>query len=240
MNDMMIQTINSVEVSSICDNSCPYCPCSRQREERPVAVGLMPWEVFERTIDWVLYFARRGSQRELNLFGVGEPTLHPRLAEMVSYARRMLPFKQVLHLNTNGNRMTEELARELKAAGIDKIDITGHDHHSTAKTLRIFRKVGIPHSVSYDFALYPNNWAEQVDWFEPEYAAGLCPWISKGQVMVMSSGHVTTCCIDAFGQNIIGTVFDAVSEFSIEESPLCSSCHHDVAAAEERRIRLVR
>jgi sulfatase maturation enzyme AslB (radical SAM superfamily) len=190
---------------------------------------------FEKTIEWVVKFCKDKTQLELNLFGVGEPTLHPKVVQFVAYARQMLPFQHDIHLNTNGNTMTEELAKSLKDAGITAIDITGHDHYATAKTIRIFRNLQIAHRVSYDFVIAPNNWAGQVDWFTPEYNAGPCPWLCRGQVMVMSNGDVTTCCIDAFGKNILGNVFDDdLSELDVKYSELCKSCHHTVPDALQR------
>jgi sulfatase maturation enzyme AslB (radical SAM superfamily) len=190
---------------------------------------------FEKTIEWVVKLCKDKTQLELNLFGVGEPTLHPNVVQFVAYARQMLPFQHDIHLNTNGNTMTEELAKSLKEAGTTAIDITGHDHYATAKTIRIFRNLQIPHRVSYDFAITPNNWAGQVDWFTPEYNAGPCPWICRGQVMVMSNGDVTTCCIDAFGKNILGNVFDDdLSQMDVKYSDLCTKCHHTVPDALQR------
>jgi hypothetical protein len=224
---MNVKTINSIEISSLCDNRCPYCPSPIQGEHRPV--GLMSFETFELAVKWALYFAREGTQREINLFGVGEPTLHPDLVKFIAYARQTLPFKQVLHLNTNGNTMTEQLARDLKAAGVDHIDITGHDARATAACIRIFRRVGIAGKLSIDYMTQPNNWAGQVDWFSPEYDAGPCPWIGRGQVMVMSSGLVTRCCIDAFGRGIMGSVEDDLAAMAVMEFELCRSCHHKIA-----------
>lgn len=224
---MKIQTINSIEISSICDNACVYCPCKDQGLHREI--GFMSVPVFEKTIEWVSQFCKDGTQLEVNLFGVGEPTLHPKVVQYVAYARQMLPFKHDIHLNTNGNTMTEGLARSLKDAGITAIDITGHDHYATANTVRIFRRLRIPHRVSHDFAITPNNWAGQVDWFSPEYIAGDCPWICRGQVMVMSNGDVTTCCIDAFGKNIMGNILeDDLSRMDVKYSTLCTKCHHTV------------
>jgi sulfatase maturation enzyme AslB (radical SAM superfamily) len=230
---MKIKTINSVEISSVCDNACVYCPCKDQGAYRDV--GLMQIETFEKTIEWVSKFCKDKTQLELNLFGVGEPMLHPRVVQFVAYARQHLPFQHDIHLNTNGNTMTMELAQSLKDAGITQIDVTGHDHRATANTVRIFRRLRIPHNVSHDFAIAPNNWAGQVDWFTPEYEAGPCPWICRGQVMVMSNGDVTTCCIDAFGKNILGNVFDDdLSELDVKYSKLCKSCHHTVPDALQR------
>jgi hypothetical protein len=226
---MKITTINTIELSSLCDNDCEYCPAQKQSEYRKV--GVMNQEVFERAIKWVNYFCLQHSQLELNLFGVGEPTLNPKIVEFVQYARNKLPFRQVLHLNTNGNRMTLELAKDLKAAGITAIDITAHNARSAAKTVRYFKEVGIHGRVSLDFVSAPNNWAGQVDWFAPDYyktpiPENICPWLSRGQIMVMSDGSLTNCCIDAFAQGTFGTIFDDLTQFEIEEMPLCSKCHH--------------
>ena len=222
---MKITTINSIEVSSLCNLKCRYCPASVQGMHRKT--GLMSAEVFEKAIDWALYFARKGTQRELNLFGIGEPCLHPDLAKYVELARKALPFKQALHLNTNGVAMTRDLAIKLKNAGINHIDITGHDAYHAAKTIRIFREVGIGGQMSFDFITAPNNWAGQVDWFAPDYHKQWpCPWIGNGQVMIMSDGWVTRCCIDAFGTGVMGTVFDDLAAMEVTPFALCRSCHH--------------
>lgn len=222
---MKITTINSIEVSSICNLSCPWCPARLQSDFRPV--GFMSRDIFEKTIEWVGYYARQGTQQEINLFGVGEPTLHKDLVEFVQYAHNNLPLRMKLHLNTNGLLMTEDLARQLKNAGIKSIDVTGHKARETAKTIRIFEKVGIPFKVSFDPILAPNNWAGQVDWFEPHYPTPYpCPWINRGQVMVMSNGDITRCCLDAFGKGIMGTIFDDLKNMNVTEFELCKACHH--------------
>lgn len=234
---MKISTINSIETSSLCDRKCPYCPAKDQGQHRKT--GLMDMDTFDAALVWVRHFSVKGTQRELNLFGVGEPTLNPLLPEMISKARAVMPLRLPVHINTNGHwiditttLLTEgelDYARRLKTAGIDHIDITGHDAFRTAKAIRIFQAVGICGNLSFDYITQPNNWAGQVDWFKPVYNAGPCPWLGRGQVMVMSDGNVTRCCIDAFGTGILGTVHDQLD--TIEASPfaLCEGCHHQVA-----------
>jgi sulfatase maturation enzyme AslB (radical SAM superfamily) len=226
---MKINTINSIEVSSICDNKCKYCPAPVQGEHRET--GYMTMEVFEQSLDWVRHFIKAGTQRELNLFGVGEPTLNELLPEMVEKARLALPMRIPVHLNTNGNTMTTQLAMRLRNAGITHIDITDHKARSTAQCIRIFKSVGITGQLSRDFVTMPNNWAGQVDWFAPDYTL-TCNWLGYGQVMVMSNGDVTTCCIDAFGKNIVGNVSEDITQFDLERSELCETCHHEIPAQE--------
>lgn len=222
---MKIETINSIETSSICDNNCPYCPAPLQHTHRET--GFMEWDVFDKAISWVRFFAQQGTQREVNLFGVGEPLLNAYIIDMVEYARKHVPARIPLHLNTNGNNMTERLARALKDAGITSIDITAHNPRPAVRTIRIFQKVGIPFKISLDPVMAPNNWAGQVDWFEPHYQKPYpCPWIGRGQVMVMSNGDVTRCCIDAFGTGVLGTVHNKLDEIEVTPFELCERCHH--------------
>ncbi len=220
-----IATINSIELSSLCDNACPYCPASIQGQHRET--GLMSMDTFDMALEWVAHFVKKGTQMELNLFGVGEPTLNPHVVEMVRKARHIMPLRLPVHFNTNGNTMTEELARDLKDAGITNIDITGHDPLSTARTIRIFKKVGIVGQVSVDFMTQPNNWAGQVDWFEPDYRYP-CPWLHRGQIMVMSNGDITACCIDAFGKGIIGHISGNLEDMYLVPFEVCKGCHQDV------------
>jgi len=227
-----ITTINSIEVSSLCDNDCPYCPAQKQKEHREV--GLMTMEVFEAALGWVKHFCTQGSQLELNLFSVGEPTLNPDLIKMIEMARQRLPFRQVLHINTNGNTMTHELAQALKNAGLNHIGITGHKPRPIAKTIRICQDIGFEYHLSFDPIIQPNNWAGQVDWFEPRYSYP-CHWLDIGQVTVMSNGDVTTCCIDAFAQGVISHVFEDITKARTKPHELCKACHHIVP----ERMRMV-
>lgn len=191
-------------------------------------VGYMTEEVFYKAVYWVKYFANEGTQLEVNLFGVGEPLMNPKLIQYVAYARKHLPIRIPLHLNTNGKLMTKIIAVGLKSAGITSIDVTGHNARYAANTIRILDDVGIPFKVSFDPITAPNNWAGQVNWFEPRYPKPYpCPWIGRGQVMIMSTGDVTRCCLDAFARGILCNVLtDNLSEVEVTPFALCDSCHH--------------
>jgi len=231
-----VTTINSIEVSSLCNNKCPYCPAPEQHKWREV--GNMSMEIFQKAIEWVAHYCKQGTQRELNLFGIGEPTLNPDLAEMVKFARNKLPIRQIIHTNTNGKLMTEELARKIKNAGITGIDITYHgDPYVTARTIELFRNLGISGQLSVDPVTRPNNWAGQVDWFESpvEY---ICPWLNRGQVMVMSDGDVVTCCIDTHKKGLLGTIWDDLTKFRLEPYELCAKCHQ-IVPERMQRIKVV-
>jgi hypothetical protein len=186
----------------------------------------MTMDVFRQTMKWIDFFVAQGTQTELNLFGIGEPTLNPHFVEMVKEARRHLPAYLPLQTNTNGNKMTDELAGALKIAGIAHVDVTGHNPYTAAKAIKCLKKYGIFGTLSVDFMLTPNNWAGQVEWFPADYKLW-CGWIGRGQVMVMWDGRVTTCCIDSRAKGVVGTVYDEkLNEVMLKKWELCDKCHH--------------
>ena len=219
-----VSSINTIEVSAVCDNRCSYCPAPTQHEHR--AVGLMTLDMFKRAAFWVKYFADRGTQRELNLHGVGEPTLNHQLVEMVRVAREAAP-DIVINFNTNGNNLTPELAAECKAAGLTSINVTAHDALSTKNAVKAIRAAGLEGHVNADFAVNPNNWGGQVAWTETVDYKLWCRWLDEGQVMVTWDGQITRCCLDAFGQGVFATVDDNISDMEVTPFVLCTNCHHE-------------
>ena len=221
---MNINSINTIEVSALCDNHCAYCPAPIQHEHRPV--GLMSIETFKRAVFWVRYFADRKTQRELNLHGVGEPTLNTDLVDMIRLAREAAP-DIIINLNTNGNRMTPALALACKEAGITSINVTAHKPESTMHAVKAIKAAGLPCHVNADFATNPNNWGGQVTWTETVDYKLWCRWLAEGQVMITWDGKVTRCCLDAFGQGIMGDLQDDLSSIEVTPFALCEGCHHE-------------
>lgn len=220
---MKPRTIMNVEVSSLCNLKCTYCMSPIQMRYRPV--GLMSTVTFRKAVEWVKYFVQQGTQTEINLFGVGEPTMNAHLPEFVKMLREELPLCTHIHTNTNGGLITESLANALKDAGISQIDITGHSHLFTARTMRLFRRLGIKSSVTYDFVVVPNNWAGQVKWFKSEVNY-ICPWLANGQLYIAWNGDIYQCCFDAKATNVLGNIFDnEPNDIEIKPYELCKKCH---------------
>ena len=228
--------IDHIETSSLCDNSCEYCPARVQGTRRPV--GLMTLETFEKAMSWVDYCVANKTQGQINLYGVGEPTLNPNLVKMVEIARQHLPWPLALHLNTNGNQMTPELAAALKKAGINQIDVTGHKPKIAAGAIRMLRQQRIFGVLNQDFILQPNNWAEQVEWFEPDYRYE-CPWLYHGRAFIMWNGSVSRCALDAFGQGIIGDIWSLdPATVELTRFKLCETCHHSTDGGTDKVITI--
>jgi|MudIll2142460700_1097286.scaffolds.fasta_scaffold23176_3 hypothetical protein len=228
-----IGCIKNLEVASICNLACPYCPCSGQGQYREV--GLMGEETFDRSMFWLEKFVRAGTQRELNLFGIGEPSLHIRYLEMVRRCREIMPLTLTLRLNTNGILATEEWIESVILAGADALDLTDHDAVASTRTLQSFHRLGQKYpdfkfGYSRDGVTNPNNWGGLIDWVPVvQHGRVPCPWLLNGQVMIMSNGDVTRCCQDAHARGLLGTIWlDDLDQ--IDHTPFiqCNTCHEIV------------
>lgn len=218
-----IRSVNTLEISSICNNSCEYCPVPHQSRYRPT--GFMDEATFKQALTWVKHFAEQGTQKELNLYGLGEPTIHPQVIQYVAWARDVLPAGAPLQLTTNGNTMTEELAWKLIDAGMTNITVSAHKAKPAAQAIRILGKIGVLRAVDYSWILQPHDWAGQIDWLKSQVKYK-CGWLGDGDVAILSDGRVTRCCIDAYAQGIYCTVFEDPDVIEVSPFNLCIDCHH--------------
>jgi len=105
-----------IEATNRCNLKCTFC--DKLPYLKPEDFGSLDFDLFTRIID-------EGAEK--NLCGLklsyrGEPLLHPRLAEMVGYAKK----KGVLdiYFNTNAMLLSDAKARALMEAGLDRISVS--------------------------------------------------------------------------------------------------------------------
>jgi hypothetical protein len=214
----------------------------------------MTMETFLRALEHTKYHVARKEQSELNLAGIGEPTLHPLLIEFLRLARKAAP-GVFLNFTSNGLLFTEELAREmsdlnaycfislhspaLALPGLSEerlTQLTAKDggrtpiFEKTKRALDIAKKHGVLIGTSRDPLEASINWANQVSWGVTSAPDRECPWIRKGRVMVRADGFVTTCCYDA-GNNpdsIVGHVNDEPGTLKTKPYSLCVGCEQEI------------
>lgn len=106
----------NLEVTNSCNFRCWFCP--RHAMTRPQ--GLMPVARFQ---DLALALDRLGILQEMAIAGIGEPTLHPDLPDMIAYVKDNTSLAVVL--TTNGSRLGEPgYANRLLASRPDKITVS--------------------------------------------------------------------------------------------------------------------
>ena len=99
----------SIEFTNACQAKCSYCPT--QHSMRRVQ-GFMSSCMFSTVLTQVKY----AHPQTVRVIGSGEPTLHPRLREMIQALGGTAP---VVTLTTNGQLLTERNA----SAALDVVDI---------------------------------------------------------------------------------------------------------------------
>lgn len=109
--DLMISAMTDTKGAWKCNQKCTFCYAAGQNKSSCSELG---------TDDWKRIIDRLGDAHVPMLtFTGGEPTMRDDLSELVAYAKRF-----ITRVNTNGVKLTEELARSLAEAGLDSIQIT--------------------------------------------------------------------------------------------------------------------
>jgi radical SAM protein with 4Fe4S-binding SPASM domain len=101
------------ETTNYCNIACIKCP--RHKMERPL--GFMDFEVFKSLVDESLKYGKR---RMIGLIGMGEATMHPKLAEMIEYMSENDAAEEIT-LNTNALLLDEKRSEALIKAGLNTI-----------------------------------------------------------------------------------------------------------------------
>jgi pyruvate-formate lyase-activating enzyme len=100
-----------IESTNVCNLECIMCPTGLHIDTRPK--GFMDFDLFTAIVDEIAPFAQA-----IVLHSWGEPLLHPRIVEMVAYAKAK---RLWVELSTNATRLDEPMSRALIGAGLDRI-----------------------------------------------------------------------------------------------------------------------
>lgn len=97
-----------IEPTNICNLRCQMCP--RDEQDRPT--GYMDFEIYKGLVDELRQF--RTELIYLHLFG--EPTLHPRIFDMIRYSKK----KGIdVAISTNATTLDRKMAKAFLDSGID-------------------------------------------------------------------------------------------------------------------------
>jgi radical SAM protein with 4Fe4S-binding SPASM domain len=123
-----------IEPTNLCNLRCTTCPGSRTGFPR----GHMDMDLFEKIVSEA---AEVGVKR-VHLYLRGEPTLHPRIFDMIAFIKSK---GLAIHLTTNGTTLTPERNPQLLRSGLNSADqltvsFLGHSKASHEATM-----VGIDH-----------------------------------------------------------------------------------------------
>ena len=218
MKQIAVREIHEIELSSICNLACVYCPHPKLQREK----AHMPWETFERTLEHVAYLCKAGTQGEVSLTGLGEAILYPRFVEAMWRVRNLIGDRELI-LSTNGVDMTPELARELASARVG-VYVSLHRPEVAAPAMEMLRAAHCPMGTNVGFVDSALDWAGQVDWHVSAPRA-MCGYLSRGWAVVRQNGSINACCMDAHDKYRVASVWDEPGTLVTHATGLCSSCN---------------
>jgi len=182
-HDLHLETIQG------CNRKCFFCP----NKDIESTGALMSRELFDNLIGQLVEMDFSGHVRP---YLMNEPFLDPRMPEMMRYIRKMVP-KALCVVNTNGQLLTTEMARELAGIGV-KLRISAYEPDTLSRFLRA--KIGGMWITDYTHtgeklpASFMNR-AGNIDIGGPPPGAGGCAFPCN-EMYVRHTGQVVLCCND--------------------------------------------
>lgn len=216
-----MRTIHQIEVTSRCNLACVYCAHSKMSRPKVDITDAL----FERALKWIDFFVARGTQdrSEINLSGVGETLLHPKIADYVAEIRDRYGESICIFVPTNGLMLTEDLAARL-APHRPELHFSTHVPAKVAAPIALAKRYGLFGSAALSPAVTPMNWAGQVDWIS-DGRRFPCRFLVAREGFISSTGAILTCCLDITGESQVGHVMDEPTEIPTRRWKLCDTCN---------------
>lgn len=107
-----------MDVTNVCNLACVHCAHPVIKKQPDYHATFMAWEIWTKVMDEIA----RHPGVQVRVSGDGEPLLHPRLVEMLDYAKHA--GVGPVDLTTNGKTLDRDTARAILETGIEAIDVS--------------------------------------------------------------------------------------------------------------------
>jgi hypothetical protein len=219
--------IFAIELTNWCNAKCSFCPYPTPAHTR--SKGYMDWKTLYRICDIAT------EPKAINLSGLGEPTLHPKL---VNFVKELKFYGFKVQMNTNGQKLNQDLYDQLHAAGLDRIVITA-DYFKWNKgsinvqpdlpvqLLTITRAPDHPELGQVQKPL--DDWGGQVG--KVDRPTVRCSFLHDNFYQICWDGTVQRCCVDFNANHAVGNIHNDVDVIRLRDQgagkgiPLCEGCH---------------
>lgn len=126
--------------SNVCNFKCIYC--NQSVKPKHVKAEFMSWDVYKKAIDDLCGFPHPLKLKLLVFAGLGEPLLHPQIAEMAAYAKKR-EVAGTVRIITNASLLTHKMSDSLIEAWLDSLKIslqgvTEEAHHKWGRHFNSF------------------------------------------------------------------------------------------------------
>lgn len=120
---------------NLCNQQCSFCPTGNRKLVKNIRNNrLLDFELYKKIIDDLA--AMPEPIKVLRLYKDGEPLMHSKLPDMISYAKNTGRFNQV-DTTTNGTLLSPRLSKKLVIAGLDKIFISVPPYYSPRYVMEV-------------------------------------------------------------------------------------------------------
>lgn len=195
--------IFAIELTNYCNARCSFCPYPTPAHTREK--GMMQSEVLYRIINHI------SEPKAINISGLGEPTLHPQLVDMI----QLLTNNGIkTQLNTNGKKLNQQLYDQLVMAGLHNIILTsdyfpwdkGKINVSDACPITFFTITREPDHPEYGQTRKPlDDWAKQIgDANRPKVRS----FLFDNFVQICWDGTIQRCCCDFNANEPLGNILN--------------------------------
>ncbi len=112
-----------IDPCSLCNLKCKFCFQSDEETitKKGLVRGMMAFSLFTKIVDDLADFPDKVKKVKIGL--IGEPTIHPYLAEMIDYVKQK-QVAEVVEMFTNATLLNAERSFKYIDAGIDRINIS--------------------------------------------------------------------------------------------------------------------
>ena len=112
-----------IDICSSCNFKCNFCFQSEPdaMKQKGYKYGSMKMDLFKKITNDLLQF--NDVIRKVKIGLHGEPTIHPKLPEMIRYMKSM-KVTEIIEIFTNGSLLNPKLNRELVDAGLDRVNLS--------------------------------------------------------------------------------------------------------------------
>jgi len=193
-----------VETHNRCSRQCWFCKFGQERQDQ-----------FEQSMsDEVLLKVANNLQNldysgRISPFGINEPLLDSRIINIIQLFRSTCP-KAFISINTNGDRLTDNLLQDLMDAGLDALGISIYDNPGFKKLARF----GQSGRVTLLDMRQPEQTIENRGGQVKINAARFCPeqFVTSScqrpfnMLVIRATGLVALCCADMYSDVVMGDV----------------------------------
>jgi radical SAM protein with 4Fe4S-binding SPASM domain len=212
-----------VELTNVCNLSCPYCPTGNGAAER--IKGYMTGNVWN-----IVLRELKKRKTPVRFVRWGEPTLHPRVYDWISGAHKA---GCLTHINTNGTKL--DIGR-ICQCGLDSLKIS---MHGKARSIFLPPGEGCPH-----LAVSMYDESNTKDLTRPPEKYYPCSEV-LAKLSINWDGTVSACCGDYDKKMVVGDIKSQslveiwrsprlnyyrqmLKEMRHSELPLCKYCSRKV------------